>query len=505
MPRRLLVIAALACAAGLLWAAAAPAQPSEAPRAALPTEQACPIPLADNAPGPWSEQEIWAWDERLCLGRVADLSRRPGGESQDCDVSTAEDWPDDRILTPDFVRTVLFHTPFRHAYVQRGFRVRCARFPDRLDLSGGLFAHDIWLDGSLLDIEPRLYDLHVGGVLSFDGSRLVGGLAAHRLRVDGSLFVRGSAISEDFELLGARIGGILAANGSTFSGTFNADRLEVAGSVFLRDGAAFEDVDLPGARIGGNLDLRGSTFRHANLTAARLADDLMLGDSDSFAIWAEGGGLVLRNAAVGGLQDHPDAWDNLRGRLDLIGFDYARLGGLQGAAGESLADRPAAWLIEDWLGLQEGIEDRFLPQPFRQLADTLRRQGYPDKADAVIIAVNDHQRDAPTTPLLTKALLWVEWAVIGYGYRTWLPLVWMAGLIAVGTCVAGHGRGAMARTGRCYQLWFAVDRLIPLLTLDERHSRVRLTGWPRTYFHFHHILGFVFASLFVAGLTGLAR
>ncbi len=78
-------------------------EPAAKPRPAFPNETVCPTPLAANAPGPWSDaekahkpwsaHEQWAWDQRICLGNRADLSKRPEGESTDCDVWLAPiDW-----------------------------------------------------------------------------------------------------------------------------------------------------------------------------------------------------------------------------------------------------------------------------------------------------------------------------------------------------------------------------------------------------------------------------
>jgi len=213
---------------------------------------------------------------------------------------------------------------------------------------------------------------------------------------------------------------------------------------------------------------------------------------------------VLRNVSAGALQDREDAWGNLDGRLDLVGFRYERLGGLQGEASGTLAGRPVEWL-KAWLGKQTNPENAYLPQPFQQLAESLRQHGFPEKANAVMIAAINHRRDAATTPLTTRALLWGGWATIGYGYENWRSLIWLTALVAFGTWAAGRGKGVLGRATLGQRFWYSVDQLIPLLELNRRHKSFNPTGWVRGYFYLHHIFGFILASLLVAGLTGLTR
>ncbi len=655
----------------------------EGPRPAFPNETECPTPLADHAPGPWSQQEEWAWNERICLGRSADLSRRRGGAGGDCEPANGEDWPEDRVLTSSFLQTVLFHEPFRSAYTQRGVHLRCARFDETLDLSGGHFAHDLFVAHSYFSNDIYAHDLQIDHNLSLAGSHVTGSVIAYRMRVGHDLILRGQAQFQTVELLGATIGGSLSATGSAFKDVFDADQLTVNGSVFFRDGAEFQGVILRRASIGGNLEAISSTFKgvfnasgltvngsvffgdgaefqEVNLVGASIngsldadrstfndvfdasaltvngsvflrdraefqgvilrrasiggsleadrstfndvfdadrltvngsvffrdraafqevnligasingsleanssvfndvfhADGLAVNDSVLFRYgaefqdvrllvatigetlqirgsrfsgsfdasgtqvgrdlvlsdrvrapeWLDGAELSLRNVSVGALQDTPEAWDGLQGRVDLVGFTYEDFGGLHAIPGGTMASRDVRWMIE-WIGLQENFGDGYFPQPFQQLADTLRAQGYPDKANRILIAANNHRRDASPTHWTTEALLWVGWATIGYGYRTWLAMIELAALVLIGAAIARSDRGLY--WGRTWRnrlfgpFWYSLDQAIPFLQLDESHKFRRATGWRGGYFHVQHIVGFLLVSLFVAGLTGL--
>ena len=470
---------ALAClaAAALGWPQAAPAIAAahtvEEGRPILPGEVKCPYDLPPHVK--WTEQEKWAWSERICLGEVANMSQFGGGDGLSCDPEEADDWPETRDLSSAFLETILNHEPYRGALPRSGVRIRCARFNDTLDLRDMVLERPLWLDASRfrrdvvlmglrssslislrrsvfdgrltadrLDVagnlfiedayfkmEVRLLGAKVGGNLFAIGSTFEGLFNVSRLEVAGGLFMRnGAHFKKGVRLLGAKVGGQLSAIGSTFDGPFNADGLAVAGSLYMRDGASFKAVDLSGAKIGGQLQLRDSDFDgHLDLTSVSILDELQLNSPrHPPPRWSEQGRLTLRNARVGALNDTEDAWDIQPGRLDLVGFTYDRLGGLGATKDSAMSARSTDWL-RDWLAKQDGFYTSYNPQPFEQLAKVLRESGYPGKADTILFAARNHQRDSPATPGLTKVKLWVLWGLIGYGYHYYLLFLWLALLI----------------------------------------------------------------------------
>ncbi|MCH8859225.1 MAG: hypothetical protein IID54_06560, partial [Proteobacteria bacterium] len=552
--------------------------------------------------GDWTKPENWAWSERICLGKIADMSAYEGGDGYSCDPKEADDWPETRDLSAAFLETILNHEPYRGALTRTGVRIRCARFNETLDLSHMVIAHPLGLDASLfrrdvnlarlrssslislqgsvfdgrfnadgldvagnlfmsggaqfkgvrllgakvggqlsasgstfdglfnadgLDVagdlfmrggaqfkEVRLVGAKVGGQLSAIGSTFDGLFDADRLEVAGNLFMSGGAQFKEVRLLGAKVGGQLSASGSTFDGLFDADRLEVAGSLFMRDGASFKDVHLNGAVIGTHLQLRDSDFDgHLNLSSATIGDELHLNSprpvsknrkqgDENFPPprWSKTSRLTLRNARVGALNDTEDAWP---GRLDLTGFTYDRLGGLRSTKDSAMSGRSNKWLLK-WLAKQDGYETTYNPQPFEQLAKVLRNSGYPGKADAILFAARNHQRDSPTTPWLTKAKLWIQWGLIGYGYNNLIALLWFLGLTVFGTWICGKssiGRG-MRRSKR---YWYSFDTALPLIALNKQHDLFTHTGGVLVYFYVHKIAGFVLVSFLVAGLAGLTK
>jgi len=77
-------------------------------------------------------------------------------------------------------------------------------------------------------------------------------------------------------------------------------------------------------------------------------------------------------------------------------------------------------------------------------------------------------------------------------------------LVAIGALV--FRRTEEARKNRMpYGIAYSVDMLLPIIKLRERHYDIDLPGWPRYYFYFHKIMGYVLASFLIAGLSGLTR
>ncbi len=438
-------------------------------RPTRPGESECQAPLATYAPErEWTDQEVWVWNQRICLGENANLSLRPDGLGGGCDLDAAEEWPDDRVLTPQFIETVLFHEPFRSAYARRGFRVSCARFDDQLVLSHGDFAHEIWLRFSYFPSGLNFTDLAVGE----------------------SLFLTGSRVDEHFE----------------------AERLTVSGSLFLRGPeASFQTIDLIDAYIDGNIDLRNSVFRSRfDLTGSIVGGKFIMSDSENKVIWSDGSELILRNFSAEVLQDSQEVWfssnNNLSSAIlsyNLNGFIYNEIKNIEENHSDIVEIGNSEWRI-DWIEQQSSPISSHSPQPYHQLASTLRSMGFLDMADDTMVAAMDNYRDASTTPLARKILLWIERLTIGYGYENWRALICLVILLTTGTFVARSDPGLSRLSSLHQQFWYSMDRLVPLIQFDQAHGDFKPSKYS-LYFHIHHLVGFVLVSLFIAGLTGITK
>jgi hypothetical protein len=358
-----------------LWAftAFAVAQETAEQRPMRPWETTCRNPLPQA--GDFSPQERWAWEERLCVGDVADLSAFPLAEDgKGCDPGNSDDWPQHRKLSEKFLHTILFHEPWKSTPRWPRIVIRCAWFGHSISLADQWLRPALSIDNSRFDGRIDLKDLRTDGLLSFQGSHFREMIDADRLKVSTDLLLRGGAkFCQRVNLLGAEIGGNLSATGSTFKGLFNADGLKVGGSLFLRNGAKFKNVDLIIAEIEGGLQLWGSEFAgHLDLTGAHITQDLLLATSDHRPPdWQAGARLTVRNARVGALQATGDAWtiagSNEPLPTDLSGFSYNRLAGFRAGEGDSMANLQVAELIE-WLRSHrrpdKDHDAHYTPQPY---------------------------------------------------------------------------------------------------------------------------------------------
>jgi hypothetical protein len=237
-----------------------------------------------------------------------------------------------------------------------------------------------------------------------------------------------------------------------------------------------------------------------------------------------------------------NSWPN-PGRLNVDGFVYEHI--------DSEAS-PNAEVQLQWLARQSA--DRFVSQPYEQLATVFRNMGLERDARAVLIQKNREQ---------ARHLHWrPEWLwygffgkVIDYGYRPWRAFYISLVVIAIGWFAfrVGYDWKLMTPTGsepyptekqgkttaekdqqrtispdypKFNAFVYSVETFVPLLKLGigERwapnaHSGPPLNvgslgylGFPRTggsllryYLWFHIVAGWVLTTLWIGGLTGLVK
>jgi len=262
--------------------------------------------------------------------------------------------------------------------------------------------------------------------------------------------------------------------------------------------------------------------------------------------------LDMRSTKIGTLWDDVNSWPK-KGRLFLDGLVYDKIG--------DYAPKDAKSRIE-WLHRQG--DERFRPQPYEQLAEVFRKGGQDEDAREVLIQKNKDK--ARLTKLTFGELLWYRFfgPVIGYGYRPLGALKWIALFIVLGWAVFGSGfiAGVMKSTkeikytaegvGAGYEmpgnsfglqtLVYSIDMFVPVIDLYEANrwlpdaktkgeakvamvklKAVEKDGAKKTciekeyipvavggffvlgYMWVHIIMGWVFTTLFVLGLTKLVR
>jgi sRNA-binding regulator protein Hfq len=380
-----------------------------------------------------------------------------------------------------------------------------------------------------------------GKALSADGAVIKGSVFLNSFNAEGDMEVRFSAKGE-VRFLGARIGGNLACIGATFqnppkigvqnSGTaLNAERVAVDGHIFLRNGFdATGDVKLLGAQIGGGLDCISSKISGTLIaqTAAIKGTFLYL-ETDP-----KEGALDLTDASVVTLEDDVGSWP-AAGNLFLDGFVYGRI---SGGAPKDVTSRL------DWLARQE----EFAPQPYRQLARVLRDEGNDSGAREVLHEMEVKRRDKEDDTALEHFWSRVLRRTIGYGYYPGRALRWLAWLALAGMILfwAGYcahlivptdkdaytlfsnGRQLPAQYEKFHASIYSAENSFPLVKLGQidlwqpdpspRRFVIRIWNWPHScpiwiglagllrWFRWIQILlGWVLATFFLAGVTGVVR
>jgi hypothetical protein len=381
-------------------------------------------------------------------------------------------------------------------------------------------------------------------------------LSAHGANVRGDVSLSAGFSAEgEVRLHGAQIDGDLNCIGGTFKNpgkhALTADGANVKGCVFLRDGFSAEgEVRLPGTKIGGELDCSGGMFSEINAESARIVASLQWRGVKA----AKTATLNLTNASAGSLVDEKDSWPSRR-NLFIDGFAYGYI------SGDS--PRDAKTRLE-WLDLQ----DPFVPKPYRQLAKVLREEGRDSDASKVLFEMEGRRRKdedrrrreeiekRQLPPLYFKrfralailasrinshlrsrcARLW-DWALkwtVGYGFYSWWALGWLVLLTALGWGLFryGYSSGAVTPTDtRAYHFFrdhgwspdhyqrftasvYSLENSLPFVNLGQKDNWTPdpnpqpsrwMPGILRWFRWVQVLLGWLLATLFVAGVTRVVR
>jgi hypothetical protein len=534
------------------------------------------------------------------IGEIA--SAVTGDEKQD-DLANAVNWNADRVLLAECIAWLCTDREASALVTHRGIQIISMRIDGELDLgdaeikfpftvsnsafTGRILLHDTRLpflslqgcqikelhgdrlkvpgsvfvrDGFKADGEVRLMGATIGGSLDCLGAQFSNSngpaLTADGVEIKGSAYLRNGFKAEgEVRLLGATIGGSLECVGAQFSDSsgnaLSADGVEIKGGAFLRDGFKAEgEVRLSGATIGGNLECDGAQFSNSNgraLTAegveikgSAFLRDGFRGQGKVGLFGATIGSLQIRNvpgpenivldlqsAKVGTFWDDEHSWPHA-GNLFLDGFRYERL------YAESPLDAKSR---KEWLRLQP--RDRFLPQPYEQLAAVLREMGHERDAKLVMIAKNRDR--ARFTRFPRQGWWWYNFfgRAIGYGYAPWRAFAMSLAMIVLGAFLFGAGfshdlisptkESAYERNSRKLTndypaftpLVYSLESFTPLLKLDQSANwtpnanhgaqvslwywRVTTGGLLRCYLWFHIISGWVLTTLWVGAVTGLVK
>ncbi len=428
---------------------------------------------------------------------------------------------------------------------------------DRLRTDG-----DLVLDGLRCTGGVSLAYAEIGGMLSLQRARLDGG-AVRALKADGASVTGNVVLAPGFRarsasrngtvrLPAARIGGQLRLSGADLRNdgggpALLADSAHVTVSIILTGLRAETDgpeaaVRLIGTRTDSMVYLDQVTLRNPTgpalaATALGVGADLRLGPGFEASAHTPGAAVRLSAAHVRGrcqvegvlitntVDDAPAldlAQVTVDGPLrlpvgDLIGGQPPFRVVLDGLTYRGV---PLASSADEWLMMLRHHTPWYAAQPYQQLAVVHRAAGHERDARRILIA---QQRDLGARGQLGgfTARLWhrTSGVTLGYGYR---PARALAGLLvslllACLLVLLAGGSGNTTRSGPVRQpcsvtehLALAADLSVPVVKLAARQPCALspisagaqwfvVGGWVTT------LLGWAFATLFVAGFTGLVR
>jgi len=263
-----------------------------------------------------------------------------------------------------------FKNPLRSGVPETGRALTA----DRVIVKGVVFLNDSFLaDGEvrLIDAEIGAKLDCSSGTFKNPVQPTGGGVALNmdRVTVKAGVFLTGGFSAEgEVRLLGARVGGDLVCNGGIFrnhapSGVssdgdaLSADGINVTSNVLLNKTCIEGNVRFWDARVGGVFTCTGGDFEVFNLRRAAIKDAFF---------WTNIHGspnlvLDLTNTSVGALFDDPQSWPS-QGNLFLNGFVYERI-----SAGPTDAVSRINWLARQ--KVQEPQPFRRLAQVLKELGD----------------------------------------------------------------------------------------------------------------------------------------
>jgi len=377
---------------------------------------------------------------------------------------------------------------------------------------------------------------------------------ASAMTVDGNVYLNGLRTNDGaVNFSAARLGSLNASRAQLHNPSGYSIRLSqalVRGPVRLIDGMTSTGlVALNRSTIEGRLHFTGGSFEcpgpspsnqhgHAiEAISAAVHGSIDLG-------WKTVSPSVdFTDTTTTFLADHPARWPE---RFTIAGLTYDRFENPQGALPGPIWDDAARCA---WLRRQRVFDSG----PYEQVARVFRQHGYTRQAEQILIAQRKHAREVGrSSSKWPRRTLDAIYATIGYGYRPARVLWLLAALLVLvaaslelpafqGALRATNGNEVYTTRGllttsvksttpglsalssqprtdacgdgevRCFSpVLYAIDTVIPLITLDQRTTWYPDPHVPNGEFvlwwlNLATLLGWLLSSIFVISLARLSR
>lgn len=405
----------------------------------------------------------------------------------------------------------------------------------------------------------RLAGAAIHGTLALHGQlslperlTLLGGSA---MTVDGDVYLGGLRTSGGLvNFRGATLGSLDAAGvqlSNPGGSTLSLEQATVKGSVRLVDGfTSAGRVVLNRSTFDGQLQLTGGSFTYPAPTPSNENGHAIEAISSTVRGGIDLGwktvspSVDLTNATTTFLADDPAKWPE---RFTIAGLTYDRFENPHGAQPKPIWDHATRCA---WLSRQTAFDSG----PYEQAARVFRQHGYTREAEQILIAQRRHSRQVGwSSATWPRRAIDAIHATVGYGYRParvlWLLAVLLVLVVfslevpaAQATLRATNGNGEVYTTKgllitaaglpapnpgasrspvhadscgdgevRCFNpVLYAIDTVIPLITLDQRStwypdSRVPGGQFMLWWLNIATLLGWLLSSIFVLSLARLSR
>jgi hypothetical protein len=233
--------------------------------------------------------------------------------------------------------------------------------------------------------------------------------------------------------------------------------------------------------------------------------------------------INLINATVGYLKDDETSWTDKR--YALYGLRFGQLGGPreqnkdgswreERASGTSWGRDNAMLARRAWL---RGDRDGYHAQLYDQLAENYARIGHEASRRSILISKQwDRRKSLSIRNNWLNTAPWIlnlaSWALIGYGYRPHRALYWFVALFVISFGYFDY-RGHQAvkphepllHNPHFSPAIYTLDLLLPVINLGQREYWIARPGIPQDLSTVLIIAGWLLATVFLAGVSGLVR
>jgi uncharacterized protein YjbI with pentapeptide repeats len=339
----------------------------------------------------------------------------------------------------------------------------------------------------------------------------------------GTEKVPGATFEREADFYEATVASNAYFSGATFKQLARFERMNCVGDADFKNATFKGKGRFVRATCAAGITFLGANFdtEKASLDAYRLKTEML---NIRFASAPES--LSLQDAQIGTIRDNPGIWPK---KPRLTGCTYRRIQADTSPDDVSVWPRRRYFLLYHWyyhllrrwrrprtrvdkMGVKKRIlwlqSERTGYDPFRydQLIAAYRLAG--DDWSASRVALSKQRGRRSTLKLPGKVWGVIQDGLVGYGYRLWLPVVWIVGLIALSSIAFSVGTGTgpadkdKAFPPNFHAIYYATDLLFPVVNFGQK-SNFEFGGWRLYLAYILMVLGWLLAAAVLAGVQRL--